>query len=155
MDLITYDIFILTSYNRSHSVISRITVSGCNKWYIKQMCIIYQCHDSCFYDMELFVSRFTDIEYVTGHEICNDMLPVVRWSLQWRHDGRDSVSTHQPHDCLLNRLFRRRSKKTSKLRVTGLCAGNSPVTGEFPEQMASNAETVSIWLRRHVIKYRQ
>ena len=36
------------------------------------------------------------------------------------------------------------SKKTSKLRVTGLCAGNSPVTGEFPAQKASNAENVSI-----------
>ena len=44
-------------------------------------------------------------------------------SLPWRRNGRDSVSNHQPHDCLLNRLFRRRSKKTSKLRVTGLCAG--------------------------------
>ena len=53
--------------------------------------------------------------------------------------------------CLLNRLFRRRSKKTSKLRVTGLCAGNLPVTGEFPAQMASNAENVSIWWRHHVI----
>ena len=42
-------------------------------------------------------------------------------SLRWRHNGRDSVSNHQPHHCLLNRLFRRRSKKTSKLRVTGLC----------------------------------
>ena len=71
-------------------------------------------------------------------------------SLQWRHKGRDSVSNHQPHDCLLNRLFRRRSKKTSKLRVTGLCAGNSPMTGEFPAQMASNAENVSIWWRHHV-----
>ena len=47
-------------------------------------------------------------------------------------------------------LFRRRSKKTSKLRVTGLCAGNSPVTGEFPAQMASNAENASIWWRHHV-----
>ena len=65
---------------------------------------------------------------------------VIRHSLQWRHNGHDSVSNHQPHDCLLNRLFRRRSKKTSKLRVTGLCAGNSPVTGEFPTQRASNAE---------------
>ena len=37
-------------------------------------------------------------------------------------------------------LFRHRSKKTAKLRVTGLCEGNSPVTGEFPTQMASNAE---------------
>ena len=70
-------------------------------------------------------------------------------SLQWRHNGRDSVSNHQPHDCLFNRLFRRRSKKTSKLRVTGLCEGNSPVTGGFPAQMASNAENVSIWWRHH------
>ena len=45
---------------------------------------------------------------------------------QWRHNDNDGVSNHQPHGCLLNRLFRRRSKKTSKLRVTGLCVGNSP-----------------------------
>ena len=70
-------------------------------------------------------------------------------SLQWRHNGHDRVSNHQPHDCLLNRIFRRRSKKTSKLRVTGLWAGNSPGTGEFPAQMASNAENVSIWWRHH------
>ena len=72
-------------------------------------------------------------------------------TLQWRHNGRNSVSNHQPHDCLLNRLFRRRSKKTSKLRVTGLCAGNSPGTGEFPAQMASYAANVSIWWRHHDI----
>ena len=47
-------------------------------------------------------------------------------TLRWRHIERDSVSSHQPHDCLLNGLFRRRSKKTTKLRVTGLCVGNSP-----------------------------
>ena len=41
-------------------------------------------------------------------------------------------------------------KKLSKLHVTGLCVGNSPVTGEFPAQRASNAENVSIWLRQHV-----
>ena len=71
-------------------------------------------------------------------------------SLQWRHNGRDCVSNHQPHDCLLNRLFRRRSKNTSKLRVTGHCSGTSPGTGEFPVQMASYAENVSIWWRHHV-----
>ena len=42
-----------------------------------------------------------------------------------------------------------RSKKTSKLRVIGLCEGNLPVTGEFPTQKASNAENVSIWWRHH------
>ena len=72
-----------------------------------------------------------------------------KMTLQWRHNGCDSVSNHQSHDRLLNRLFRRRSKKTSKLRVTGLCAGNLPVTGEFPAQMTSYAENVLIWWRHH------
>ena len=77
------------------------------------------------------------------------------YSLQWRHNGHDNISNHQPHDYLLIGFFRRRSKKTSKLRVTGLrvllaiCAGNSPVPGEFPAQMASNTENVSIWWRHH------
>ena len=64
-------------------------------------------------------------------------------TLQWRHNGCDSVSNYQPRDCFLNRLFRHRSKKTSKLRVTSICAGNSPETGEFPLQMASNAWLVT------------
>ena len=69
-------------------------------------------------------------------------------TLQWRHHGHGGVSDHQPHHCLLNRLFRHRQKK-SKLHVTGLCVGNSPVTGEFPAQMTSNAKNVSIWWRQH------
>ena len=60
---------------------------------------------------------------------CSDSLThwglVRNRSLRWRHNDSDGVSNHQPHDCLLNRLFGRISKKTSKLRVTGLCVGNS------------------------------
>ena len=55
-------------------------------------------------------------------------------TLQWHHNGPDGVSNHQPHDCLFNRLLRRRSRKTPKLRVTDLCAGNSPVTGNSPHK---------------------
>ena len=69
--------------------------------------------------------------------------------LLWRHNDRDDVSNRQPQDCLLNRLIRRKSKKTSKLRVTGICVGNSLGTGEIPAQRASNAENVSIWWRHH------
>ena len=47
-------------------------------------------------------------------------------TLHWRYNDHDGVSNHQPPGCLLNRLFRRRSKKTSKICVTGLCVGNSP-----------------------------
>ena len=69
--------------------------------------------------------------------------------LHWRHNGRDGVSNHQPYDCLVNRLFGHRSKKTSKLRVTGLCEGNSLGTGKIPAQMASNAKNICIWWRHH------
>ena len=71
------------------------------------------------------------------------------WALQWRHNERDVVSNHRRLDCLLNRLFRRRSKKTQKLLVTGLCTGNLQMTGGFPSQRASSAENVSIWWRHH------
>ena len=71
-------------------------------------------------------------------------------SLNWRHNETDGVSNHRPWYCLLNCLFRCSSKKTSKLCVTGLCVENSPGTGEFPTQKASNAENVSIRWRHHV-----
>ena len=108
------------------------------------------------------------VNFLIGHMTSFNMAPEISrnqallrvlsgsvsfWPLQWRHNEHDSVSNHQPHDCLLNRLFRRRSKKKSKLRVTGLCAGISPGTGEFPAQMASNAENVSIWWRHHASGY--
>ena len=65
--------------------------------------------------------------------------------LQWYHNDRDGISIHQPHYCLFNPLFNHRWMKTSKLRVTGLCDGNSWGTGEFPAQRANNTENVSIW----------
>ena len=76
-------------------------------------------------------------------------------ALLWRHNERHGVSNHHRLDCLFSRLLRFRSKKTSKLHVTGLCEGNSPVTGEFPAQRASNAQNVSIWWRHHVNSSKQ
>ena len=70
-------------------------------------------------------------------------------ALHWRHNESDSVSNHQRLDCLLNRLFRRRSKKISKLHVPGLCEWKPQMTGGFPPQRASNAENSSIWWRHH------
>ena len=46
-------------------------------------------------------------------------------------------------------VYSAQMKEKSKLRVTGLCAGNSLETGEFPAQMASNAENVSIAWHHH------
>ena len=77
--------------------------------------------------------RFTEIRAWIKNDVRRLMWDVIihPWpnifkTLWWRHNDHDSVSNHQPHECLFNRLFRRRSKETSKLRVTGLCVGNSP-----------------------------
>ena len=58
------------------------------------------------------------------------------------------ATTSQITDCLLNCLFRYRSKKILKLRITGLCEGNPPATGGFPSQRASDAENVTICWRQ-------
>ena len=91
--------------------------------------------------------RNVNMPLIIIHHLCDEYF--ARTTLQWRHNGCNGVSNPQPHDYLLNHLFGCRSKKTSKLRVTGLCVGNSPGTGEFPTQMASNTENVSIWWRHH------
>ena len=70
-------------------------------------------------------------------------------TLQWHHNERNGISNQQHIDCLFNHLFRHRSKKTLKFRITGLCEGNSPVTGEFPTQKASNTDNIFIWWRHH------
>ena len=69
--------------------------------------------------------------------------------LQWRHNEHDGVPNHPCLGCLLNRLFRGRSKKISKHCVIGLCEGNPPVTSGFPSQRASDVENVSIWWSHH------
>ena len=60
-------------------------------------------------------------------------------TLQRRHNERDGVSNHQPHECLLNRLFKAHMKQNIKAPRHW----PSPVTGEFPAQRASTAENVS------------
>ena len=75
--------------------------------------------------------------HVTAHLIGYHSL----WPLLWRHNGHDGVSNDQPHDCLLSHLFRRWSKKISKLRVIGLCGGihrwpvNSPHKWQVKQKM--------------------
>ena len=85
--------------------------------------------------------RLCDVTLYSVHSL---LIP-----LQWRHNERYGVSNRRRLDGLLNRLITPRSRKTSKIRVTGLREGNSPLTGEFTSQRASNAENVSIWWRHY------
>ena len=54
--------------------------------------------------------------------------------LRWRLNERHGVSNRRRLDALLNPLFRCWSKKTSKLRVTGLCDGG--FTGNSPHRVS-------------------
>ena len=72
------------------------------------------------------------------------LIMTFRKSLQWCHNECNGLSNYRHLDCLLNRLFRCRSEKTSKLRITGLCEGNPPVTGRFPSQRVSTKKNFSI-----------
>ena len=67
--------------------------------------------------------------------------------LLWRHIERDGVSNHRRFDGFLNRLFRQIKENIKAPRNWTLCEGNSPETGEFPSQRASDAENASIWWR--------
>ena len=87
----------------------------------------------------------------TINELCSTGRLYIS-TLQWRLNERDGISNPRPLGCLLGRLLRGRSKKTSKLRVTGLFEGNPPMTGRIPLQRASNAKIVSIWWRHHVFR---
>ena len=134
-----------------------------NIWYIRELMISICCVTLFieFSNFAFILQSFCEMLIARMHNCQNMGIRVITptcllacwWNiliaLRWRHNELDSVSNHQPQDCILNRLFRCRSKKTSKLRVTGLCAGNSPGTDEFPAQMASYAENVSIWWRHH------
>ena len=70
--------------------------------------------------------------------------------MQWRHNEHDGVSNYEPQDCcptIYSGVDQRKHQSSASL---ALVKGNSPETGEFPAQMASNAEKVSIWWRNRV-----
>ena len=77
------------------------------------VCSKYPIQENLFENVSYFVSTWLCLLIVC----CHPRKGEFELKLQWRHDGLDGVSNHQTHDCLLNSLFRRIPKKTSKLHV--------------------------------------
>ena len=117
---------------------------------------VYWC-GICFHKNTVRHTARTTVSWPKHHVVASSCGHIVggargqNLSLQWRHNDPDGASDDQTPDCLLNRLVRHRSKKTPKLRFTGLSVGNSPVIDEFPAQRASNIKNVSIWWCHHVL----
>ena len=97
----------------------------------------------------LDVPKFQWLQHIQTCQMLIRLDPGLVLSLQRRHYERGGVLNHRRLDYLLDRLFR--SKKTPKLRVTGLCEENAPANNGVPSQRASNAENNSSWWRHHVI----
>ena len=133
--------YVVQSYSNGHRLLS-ILSDICNQNYTR-VSIIFPAVEKMLAMSGLLRDHYNS--RLTGSDNKSNKMN----TLHLCHNGRSGVSNHQPRDSLLNRLFRRRSKKISKLRVTGLYEGNSPGTGEFPAQRPSNAENVSIWWRHH------
>ena len=64
----------------------------------------------------------------------------------WRHN----VSNHRQFHCLLNSLLKLRTKKISKIRITGPLWGEQTLTGGFPSQRASDSKSITMSWRHHV-----
>ena len=117
-------------------------------------CIIGTCnnHIHIFVDISLFVAFIWRRRAVVGdvsgllgnhHRLVDSTW--WNWNELWCHYSDVIMGTMVSQITSLTIV-------SSKPRITGLCAGNSPVTCEFPAQMASNAENVSIWWRHHVVR---
>ena len=117
-------LFMKLSIYEYYSIESNRTRMPLEKCVIREICqgiccTSWQCTDTAIRNRMCSVQRYAF---------------TLNMSLHWRHNDHDGVSNHQPHGCLLNRLFSRRSKKISKLRVTGLCVGNSPEPVNSPHK---------------------
>ena len=127
-------------------------------WIIRYSCWICRCTHNVILCSRLHVSYhndlnvlFMDIDIIDPDRHSNTFKGY--FALQWRHNECDGVSNHQPHDCLLNRYSRSRSRKTSKLRVNGPCERihRSPVNS--PHKGPVTRKNVSIWWRHHGQRY--
>ena len=124
--------------------------------------IIYVTRNSCRLNVYEYIfthilTAFYHQLFTAIHIFCDVWFDVYRQAfasqtLQWHHNDLDGVLNHRRPNCLLDRLFRPRSKKISKFHVRGFGEGNPPATGGFPSQRASNAENSSIWWRHHGIE---
>ena len=134
MPVLPIDCHLPTQYTTHTIKLQWWTNNKRNKGY-KQLIYIYISHVNVTQtvpDISPLMPMHQDpwLVYTTHGEL-QERVFLASLSLRWRHNERIGVLNQQSHGCLLNRLFRRRSEKTWTLRVAGLRAGNSPVTGEF------------------------
>ena len=110
----------------------------------------------CKVGISICFTKFNRFSVFNQWRVClwdcwQSMCPIFSQPLRWRHNGLDSVSNHQPHHCLLSRLFGRTSRKHQSSASLAFVRGIHRGPVNFPAHwMASNAENVSIWWRHHV-----
>ena len=110
-----------------------------------EMQTVFWCKSTWYWQNHKVHYHISSAVIERGYCICQIPLWESNNALQWRHNEYDDVSNYQHLKCLLNHLYRHKSKKTSKRHISGLCEGNPLMTSGFLSERASNAENVSIW----------
>ena len=125
------------------------------QWYRKKHCL--ELATKMYSWCELLYSEQNDTKYEKYEEHISPMIatlpnkgthltPLSCTTLQWRHNRQDGVSNHRRLDYLLHRFFWRRSQKTWKHRVTGLCEVNSPHKGPVTRGMFPFDDVIMKWM---------
>ena len=114
--------------------------------YSLTLCISKTCSTQNIKMVIIIIFFYVKCHICLNSHIYHQWQKLITMTSQW---ARLRLKSPASRLFLRNRLFRCRSKKTSKLRVIGLCEGNPSVTGGFRPQRGSNAENVYIWWRHH------
>ena len=111
-------------------------------------CVVFCCVVVWLYHQLLWFMWYI-YPYQSGFFTCTG---TTLWLLQWRHNGLDSISNHQHHDCLLKHLFRHRLKKTQSSTSLAFVRGihrrpvNSPHKGPVTRKIFPSDDVIMLWL---------
>ena len=105
---------------------------------------LYTVHviNEIFYIVGDALAHASGIGYTNFQHFGSDIYHKIRWTdrpnarvnIHYSDVIMGAMASQITNLTIVHRLFRRGTKKTSKLGVTGLCTGNSSVTGEFPHK---------------------
>ena len=109
-------------------------------------------HIKSYYIVSNYIIPYHIISYVCLYYVTEKMTIYQHWPTVTSYE-RHIIWHHRQFDCLFNNLLKltKEEKKTSKPCSPGICSGNPPVIGGFPSQRASDAESVSMSWRHHVV----
>ena len=114
---------------------------------------LFYLFTSIFYSINFYLFSIKRFSHNMVDQLCKfvDLIVYTMFThySQWRHNELDGISKHRRLDCLLNCLFRHRSKKTWKVCVK--CKRKIVADGEINKRSFRNIHILLHGLSVHVM----